>query len=89
VLLKYVSPAPLQADLNVKGSYSFSKRRRTKYDDKIWTGLSYRTQDALVGLIGVHFLQQYEVSYSYDLTVSPMRHHSAGSHEIMLGLRLK
>ncbi|WP_187262962.1 PorP/SprF family type IX secretion system membrane protein [Pontibacter beigongshangensis] len=88
-LVKYAGPAPIQADLNVKGVYNFSKRKKTAFDDQVWAGLSYRTQDALVGLLGVQFMEQYQLSYSFDLTVSPMRHHSAGSHEIMLGFRVK
>ncbi|MFC6997391.1 PorP/SprF family type IX secretion system membrane protein [Rufibacter roseus] len=89
VLLKYAGPAPLQADLNMKGTYYFTKRRRTAYDDHVWTAVSYRTQDALVGLVGLQFKEQYQFSYSYDITVSPLRHHSAGSHELMLGFRIK
>ncbi|WP_460894146.1 PorP/SprF family type IX secretion system membrane protein [Rufibacter soli] len=89
LLLKYAGPAPLQADLNVKGIYNFSKRKKTKADDQVWAGLSYRTQDALVGLVGCQFLGQYQVSYSYDITVSPMRNYSSGSHELMVGYRLK
>ena len=89
LLLKYVNPSPLQLDLNLKGSYNFSKRRvKSKYDDQVWAGISYRTQDALVGLLGVQFRKQYQLSYSYDITVSPMRHHGAGSHEIMFGYRV-
>ncbi|WP_276498211.1 type IX secretion system membrane protein PorP/SprF [Pontibacter litorisediminis] len=88
VLLKYVNPAPIQADFNVRGEYHFTKRRKTVYDDMVWAGISYRTQDAIVGLVGVQFKEQYRLSYTYDITVSPMRHHSAGSHEIVLGFRM-
>ncbi len=88
VLVKYVNPAPIQADINVRGEYHFTKRRKTVYDDMVWAGISYRTQDAVVGLVGVQFKEQYRLSYTYDITVSPMRHHSAGSHEIVLGFRL-
>jgi len=89
LLLKYVSPVPVQADFNVVGTYNLNNRRKTDYDDKIWAGLSYRTQDALVGLIGFKFLEQYELSYSYDITTSAMRQYSSGSHEIMFGYRVK
>jgi type IX secretion system PorP/SprF family membrane protein len=89
LLLKYVDPAPWQADVNIKGTYHFSKRRRTAYDDKLWAGFSYRTQDALVVLFGCYFLKQYDLSYSYDITTSKVRYYSSGSHEIVLGLRLK
>ena len=89
MLLKYVDPAPLQADLNLKGIYTFKNRKKTVYDDKFYVGVSYRTQDALVALFGIQFLEQYELSYSYDITVSPIRHYISGSHEIMFGFRVK
>ncbi|MCP2042026.1 type IX secretion system membrane protein PorP/SprF [Pontibacter sp. HSC-36F09] len=89
-LLKYVQGAPIQADFNVKAAYHMSKRRqKTVYDDQVWAGISYRTQDAIVGLVGVQFQEQFQLSYTYDITVSPVRHHSAGSHEIVLGYRFK
>ena len=89
VLLKYVNAAPLQADLNIKGAYHFTGGPKSMYDDMVWAGVSYRTQDAVVGLVGLQFKERYELSYSYDITTSPMSNHSAGSHEIMLGFRLK
>jgi len=89
LLLKYVNPVPWQADINVKVAYNFKDRRKTDYDDKVWAGLSYRTQDALVMLMGFQFMEQYEMSYSYDLTVSPLRQYNSGSHEIMFGYRIK
>lgn len=89
VLLRYVNGAPLQADLNVKGAYYLTGGQKSRYDDMLWAGISYRTQDAVVGLVGLQFKQQYELSYSYDITTSPMRNYSAGTHEVMLGLRLQ
>ncbi|GEO06569.1 membrane protein [Adhaeribacter aerolatus] len=89
VLLKYVNPAPLQADINLKGIYTFNNRRKTEYDDQFWAGVSYRTKDAVVALMGLQFMEQYQFSYSYDITVSPIRHYSSGSHEIMFGFRVK
>ncbi|ALI98383.1 PorP/SprF family type IX secretion system membrane protein [Rufibacter tibetensis] len=89
LLLKYVTAAPIQADINVKGIYHFTRRKRTIYDDQVWAGLSFRTQDALIGLVGAQFQQRYQVSYSYDITVSPLRHQSSGSHELMVGFRVK
>lgn len=88
ILLKYAHPAPLQADVNVKGIYNFNNRRKGQ-NDLVWAGLSYRTEDAIVGLVGGQFMEQYELNYSYDLTVSRMRHHSSGSHEITIGYRVR
>lgn len=89
VLVKYVNPAPVQADFNLKGSYTFNNRPKTKQDDKLWVGVSYRTRDAVVMLLGLQFLEKYTFGYSYDLTVSRLSHHSAGSHELVFGLRIK
>jgi type IX secretion system PorP/SprF family membrane protein len=89
VLVKYVNPAPLQADFNLKGIYNFNNRPKSRHDDQLWVGLSYRTQDAVVMVLGMKFMEQYSLGYSYDLTVSKMSHHSAGSHEIVFGLRIK
>ena len=47
------------------------------------------TKDAVVALMGLQFMEQYQFSYSYDITVSPIRHYSSGSHEIMFGFRVK
>lgn len=87
-LLKYTMAAPAQADLNVRGIYNFDNRRGKAPDDKVWAGLSYRTQDALVALLGGQFLERYELNYSYDYTLSALKNHSAGSHEISFGMRI-
>lgn len=88
-LVKYTPAVPMQADVHLRGIYTFNDRRGKIADDKAWLGMSYRTQDALVALVGVHFMERYEFNYSYDLTLSPLKNHSAGSHEITLGLRIR
>lgn len=87
-LVKYTTAAPLQADFNIRSIYNFDNRRGRAPDDKVWAGISYRTQDALVALLGIQFMEKYELNYSYDITLSPIKNSSAGSHEISLGLRI-
>lgn len=87
-LLKYANAAPLQADLNLRAIYNFNNRLRSDFDDEIWMGLSYRSGDALVGLFGLQFMEQYQLSYAYDFTLSALRTYSAGSHEIVVGYRI-
>ena len=87
-LLKYANAAPLQADLNLRAIYNFDNKFRSDFDDELWLGLSYRTGDALVALFGLQFLEQYQLSYAYDFTLSGMRTYSAGSHEIVVGYRI-
>lgn len=55
------------------------------YNNRVWGGVSYRPQDALVILLGLH-LEQISFGYSYDITTSVMGAlgRSYGSHEIML-----
>ncbi|MFM2207911.1 MAG: hypothetical protein RL213_1886 [Bacteroidota bacterium] len=75
VLLKYVAGAPLQADINMNVLLS----------DILWVGASYRTGDALVGLLEFQVNKRLRFGYSYDYTLSDIRDYSSGSHEIMVG----
>jgi type IX secretion system PorP/SprF family membrane protein len=74
-LIKYVKSAPIQADLNC----SFL------YDETIWLGLSYRTNDAIVAIIEYQANKKFRVGYSYDFTLTEIGNYSSGSHEIMIG----
>ena len=77
--VKGVSPAPVSVDLNVK----------VDYNDQYFGGFSYRVGDSFSGIIGTVINKMWEVSYSYDLTTSDLRKVSAGSHEIIVGVRIK
>jgi len=74
-LIKYVANAPVQADLN------FS----VLLMQTIWLGASYRTDDAVVGIIEYQLNRSFRLGYSYDFTTSMLNRYSAGTHEIMLG----
>ncbi len=74
-LIKYVSHAPLQADINLQLSYK----------DMLWFGTSYRSGDALVTMIEFQTNLRFRVGYAYDITLSDIRRFSNGTHEIMLG----
>jgi len=77
LLLKYVSPVPLQYEFSVRGIY----------DNMAWLGLSYRKTDAIVLLAGYTLQDNISVGYSYDLIQSEIGNYSGGSHEIMLSVR--
>ena len=55
------------------------------YNNRFWSGVSYRPQDAVVVMFGVK-LDQISVGYSYDITTSWLGSmgRSYGSHEIIL-----
>lgn len=76
-MLKYVKPAPLKADIMVRGIY---KRQ-------IWLGGSFRTNDAWSVMLGYLHKGSLQIGYSYDFTTTNLRHYSTGTHEIMLGIR--
>jgi type IX secretion system PorP/SprF family membrane protein len=73
-MIKGVGPI-WQYDLNVS----------VVYLDKMWGGLSYRYQDAIVVMGGVELASGLKVGYSYDITTSQLAKVSNGSHEIMIG----
>lgn len=79
ILIKYVSPAPMTFDLNMK----------LRWKEQVWIGASFRKQDAVVGLAGVTIKDLVDIGYSYDYGISELSKLSSGSHEIMLGLRLR
>jgi type IX secretion system PorP/SprF family membrane protein len=79
ICIKGVSPAPVQYDINAK----------VRYKNVAWAGISYRNQDAVAFMLGVIVNNTYDISYSYDYTTSAIGLYSGGSHEIMIGYRLK
>jgi type IX secretion system PorP/SprF family membrane protein len=70
---------PFQADINVSALYN----------NKIWGGVTYRTQAALAIMAGYYIMPDLRLSYSYDLTTSALRSTSSGSHEVMLNYCFK
>lgn len=73
-------------------SSQFDLNLTALYNKLLWGGVSYRYQDAIVPMVGVNYAMPgsglaggtLRFGYSYDVTTSLIRQHSAGSHEIML-----
>lgn len=78
LMLKAVNPAPLSLDINAK----------LKYQDLLWAGVSWRAFDSFVGMVGLSY-EQLTVGYSYDAGLSELNTYHGGSHEVIVGLRLK
>jgi len=79
VLVKSVSPAPLSVDINAK----------LKYRDIFWVGSSVRAFDSVVALFGLNINEFSTLGYSYDAGMSKITGYHMGSHEVLLGLRVK
>ncbi len=52
--------------------------------NKVGLGISYRTEDALIFPAQFHLNDQFMLSYSYDMTLSTLKSHQSGSHEVLL-----
>lgn len=76
-MIKFVSPAPVKIDVGL----------RAIYKDMAWAGIAYRTNDAIVALVGYTYQNYLTFAYSYDITTTDLRNYSTGTHEIMFGLR--
>lgn len=76
-LLKYEIPAPPKLDIGA----------RVIYQEQIWLGAAYRSNDAITALIGYFYKNYLMIGYSYDITTTNIKKYSMGTHEIMLGLR--
>jgi len=74
LLWRYLPNAAHQFDFNLVADI----------DDMIGIGISYRTQDAIVGMLQFQVNDQIIVGYSYDHTTSDLQQFDNGSHEIFL-----
>jgi type IX secretion system PorP/SprF family membrane protein len=75
ILMKYTKNAPLEGDFNLM----FILNQR------VWIGGTYRTGDAIAGVLELQLTKQLRLGYSYDFTTTDIKDYSSGSHEIMLG----
>jgi type IX secretion system PorP/SprF family membrane protein len=70
----YAEANPMVIDYNL----------RLHYKQKIFGGISIRLRDAIAVHAGVTFIEDFHISYSYDIVTSSLSAFQAGSHEIML-----
>lgn len=85
VLVKFMQPAPL----SLEGSLQL------EYKEWLWFALSFRqglggfnNSDAVIGMAGLNISQRFKLGYSYDYSISRFNQHTAGGHELVLGIML-
>jgi len=71
---RYIPNASYQLDLNILADFN----------NVIGVGVSYRTEDAIVGLVQVRFTDQIIFGYSFDQSISELQTYNNGSHEVFL-----
>jgi type IX secretion system PorP/SprF family membrane protein len=59
---------------------------RIFYKENYWAGLSYRTNDALIVMMGLRYNKFY-FAYAFDFTLTDIRNQSLGSLEITLAVK--
>jgi len=81
VLVMSTDPVQYKIPMKINGGLKLS------YQNKVWIGANYRTNDAVSALVGYMFNEWLMFGYSYDYTITPLRKYNSGTHEVMLGLR--
>lgn len=57
--------------------------------EKIFFGVSYRSIESGVALLGFNINDRFSASYSYEMSIGQFRKFNDGSHELVLSARLK
>ncbi len=78
VLLRMEENMPFGFDLNAN----------LYYNDIIELGLSYRYEDAVIGILGFQINKYLKFSYAYDYVISDLAPYTRGTHELMLQYRI-
>jgi type IX secretion system PorP/SprF family membrane protein len=59
---------------------------RVCYKEEYWAGLSYRTGDAMILLLGLKY-DRFYFAYAFDMAMTDIRKYSFGSHELTLAVK--
>lgn len=59
---------------------------RVYYKNDYWAGLSYRTNDAIIAMVGLKYELCY-FAYAFDFTLTDFRNKTYGTHEITLAYK--
>ncbi len=76
-MFKAMKPAPWSYDFNLKADLY----------DKFWLGVSWRSEDAVSILAGLHITDWMGLGYAYDYVTSDVNDISSGSHEMVLSFQ--
>lgn len=79
VMVKVAQPSPASVDATVKALYS----------DRLWAGITYRHKESVAAMAGININHLLDLAYSYDAGTSPLGQAHAGSHEVVLGFKLR
>lgn len=70
-----------------KTNFSMDLNARMYYLQNYWAGISYRSNNSMIVMMGAR-IDRFFLGYAYDIDMGLVRSYSAGSHELIFGLRL-
>lgn len=73
------------SDMILKGT-QMDITTRLYYKQDYWAGISYRTQDAVILLLGFTY-DRFYFAYAFDVALTDIRKHSFGSHELSFAVK--
>ncbi len=62
----------------------FAINAKILYNKSFWGGVSYRYNDAIVPMLGIHLINGLSFGYSYDIVTSRIGSYNSGTHELMV-----
>ncbi len=68
-------------------NFSMDLNARAFFMENYWAGISYRSNNSIVVMLGGR-IDRFFLGYAYDIDMGLVRSYSAGSHEVIIGLRL-
>ncbi|MBL4708480.1 MAG: PorP/SprF family type IX secretion system membrane protein [Flavobacteriales bacterium] len=70
-------------------SFQYELNALTTYKDVLYLGAGYRQEAGIIGRVGFQISDQIVAAYAYEFSGTGVASYSNGSHEFMLGYRLK
>lgn len=81
-----IVPSIMLRTTNGFNSYQADVNLTVRYKNEYWGGLSYRTIDALIVMGGLNY-NQFSFGYAFTYSMSKIRNHNYGTHEVIVGMR--
>ncbi len=90
---------PISTDLTISPAFlvkymnptkpSIESTAQLEYKEWLWTAISYRHKDAIIGMFGMNISDRFKIGYSYDFSINQFTNYSSGGHELILGIMLR
>lgn len=81
-----LKPSVLYKGINEVSQFDFNAD--VSYKNMVYGGLGYRTGVGLIGRVGINIRDLFMIGYAYEVPMQNIAKYSAGSHEVIIGLKL-